>query len=166
MKFLRKVLGVICFWAICGGCFGLICFALKADKNREQKEMGNVQERKICGCVVNSNSEKRASGVFILGTGIISSGSSMNVKYYFYMQGEKGFSLEELDANDVEIIETDEVPPHIEGHFNEYGDLYKSMDMTFFSSEEYKYEMTHYDIYIPVGYITEEYKMDLFNAAN
>ena len=86
------------------------------------------------------------SGSFVLGYGCSYSSSFTDLKYYFYKKGQVGFILCSVDAQRVEIVETDDKSPCIEGLFNDDSTL--------------KFNET-YIIYVPVGTIFEEYKVEL-----
>lgn len=122
----------------------------------EKQNMENVQTKEIQSCVLTSNDS--VSGAFVLGTGGVR--SSSKVQYYFYMEGERGFVLQSLDSDRVEIVILEEGDvPHIEGHFTERGELYKSWS----TESEYDYVMNKYYLYLPSDYITEEYDMNYPN---
>lgn len=125
-------------------------------KEIKKQNMENVQTKEIQSCVLTSNDS--VSSIFVLGTGGVR--SSSKVQYYFYMEGEKGFGLQSLDSDRVEIVILEEGDvPHIEGHFTERGELYKSWS----TESEYDYVMNKYYLYLPTDYITEEYDVDLKN---
>mgnify|MGYP001057597457 CR=1 FL=1 len=118
--------------------------------------MENIQIKEIRSCILTSNDS--ISGAFVLGTGGVR--SSSKVQYYFYMEGEKGFGLQSLDSDRVEIVILEEGDmSHIEGHFNKRGELYKDWN----TESEYNYVMNRYYLYLLAGYITEEYNVNLKN---
>ena len=93
-----------------------------------------------------SNSSSSTFGSFSLGCGYVVSTSGSKLEYYFYKKGQVGYVLCSIDAKRVEIVETDDKPPCIEGSFYDNGGL--------------KWNET-YIIYVPVGTIYEEYKVQL-----
>lgn len=105
-----------------------------------------VECQEIKSFALHSETSTSASGAFYLGCGYVTSSGSTDLKYYFYKKGQVGYVLCSISASRVELVETDEKPPGIEGIFTDSGDI-KMFD--------------DYVIYVPTGTIFEEYKVEL-----
>lgn len=129
-------------------------------KAEMQRNLENVQTREIKSCLLRSKDNLSISGSFVLGVGSLSGGSFEDIEYYFYMMGRQGYALRKLDARYVEIVPTDDKEPSIVGHFDKYGELYDNRSFNTYP-KDYRYEMSHYTLYLPSDYITEEYNVDI-----
>lgn len=131
-----------------------------------QELMGDPETRSIKSCVLNSNEESHAHGQFILGVGIHNSSSSIETKYYIYVKGVEGYRLQEIDADNLEIVETDEIEPCIKGWFSDDGKVYQNVyeideyDISDYYKSDFE-EFLNYTIYVPVGTIKEQFSTDL-----
>lgn len=105
-----------------------------------------VECQEIKSFALHSEISTSTSGAFYLGCGYVASGGSTEMKYYFYKKGQVGYVLCSISASRVELVETDEKPPGIEGIFTDSGDI-KVFE--------------NYVIYVPTGTIFEEYKVEL-----
>ena len=119
---------------------------------QETEDEYQVEEKPIKSCILYSNEQASSYGSFVLGVGSYYSSSSIQFKYYIYMKGLEGFVLQDLDAENVEIVETNEKSPCIKGIFDSAGRIYKW---------EYEKDFDKYVIYVPVGYIKEDYSNEL-----
>lgn len=114
-----------------------------------------VEEKEIFSCALSKNSSSQSRAGFILGCGGFSESETENIRYYFYMTGEKGLSLQYVDASNAEIVPITEGTPRIEGHFED-GKIIRK-----FTFSDFEEEMTKYYLYLPNDYIVEEYDIDL-----
>ena len=137
-----------CFFTLCL----IICiFAYTAISTVEKQkneivEIHDVECQDIKSFSLHGNPTSNTVGSFSLGCGYVVSNSSTKLEYYFYKMGQVGYVLCSIDAKRVEIVETDDKSPCIEGFFDDNGGLKP-------------YET--YIIYVPVGTIFEEYKVEL-----
>ena len=137
-----------CFFCICM----IICIFLYTAISAVEKQKNESVETHVVECQdiksfsLHGNSTSSTFGSFSLGCGYVVSNSSTKLEYYFYKMGQVGYVLCSIDAKRVEIVETDDKPPCIEGFFDDKGGLKP-------------YET--YIIYVPVGTIFEEYKVEL-----
>lgn len=131
--------------------------------------MGDPETREIKSCILDSSVEHRAGGSFVLGVGTYTSSSSINTKYYIYIKGIEGYRLQEIDANNLEIVETDEIQPCIKGYFTDSGKVYNSaydIDLYYqggYNSSDFE-KFIDYTIYVPVGTIKEQYSTDVLQT--
>ncbi len=151
----------VVFWSILctfvlGVVFG-IYFMIKNDERIEKEMLAKVETREVKSCILTSESSSYISGAFILGCGGVYGGSYDDIQYYFYMKGEKGFGLQYVNAEYVEIVPIKEGTPYIEGHFDENGGIYHYID----GSDEFENKMKKYFLYIPAAYIVEEYSVNV-----
>lgn len=156
---IRRIVSLFVILAVIATGIAFVCYLRHMGENR-RTEMETFETRKIKSCILTSKSSEYVSGTFILGSGGVHGGSIEDIQYFFYMEGKKGFGLECLEASKVEIIPITEGTPHIEGHFDENGDLYKF----YHDSDEYNYVMGRYYLYLPAEYIVEEYDVDTNNV--
>lgn len=104
-----------------------------------------IETKEIKSIYLRQENETSASGVAFIMFGNYSKNQKINTKYYLYIKGEYGYKLQEIDADKLEIVETDEIEPCIKGDFW-YGDI----------DERYTYIA-----YIPTNSIIEEYDVNL-----
>ena len=105
-----------------------------------------VTTRDVKSCILEENEHSYSSGTFVLGFGVYGSGSSIETEYYMYIKGNEGFRLQKINSDYLEIVETDDVEPCIKGDFYSDGKVEQG---------------NNYIIYLPVGTIKEEYKVNL-----
>ncbi len=113
---------------------------------KDENEPIPIECQEIKSFALHSETATSASGAFYLGCGYVTSSGSTELKYYFYKKGQVGYVLCSISASRVELVETDEKPPGIEGIFTDSGDI-KLFE--------------NYVIYVPTGTIFEEYKVEL-----
>lgn len=111
------------------------------------------ETREIKSIVLKQENEKSASGSFLL-YGDYKSDEEIKTKYYLYIKGKEGFRLQTIDSDYLEIVETNDIEPCIKGVFNIYGKVYNRYNVLSEADAEYT-------VYVPVGTIIEEYKVDL-----
>ena len=126
------------------GIFLSITLAEKVNEVKEESFVVEYQEIKSFS--LGSETTFFGPGSFVLGCGYSVSGSCTELKYYFYKKGQVGYILCSIGVDRVEIVETNDKPPGIEGVFNDNGSFKLLED---------------YIIYVPVGTIYEEYKVRL-----
>lgn len=112
------------------------------------------ETREIKSIVLKQENEKSASGSFLLLYGNYKSDEEIKTKYYLYIKGIEGFRLQTIDSDYLEIVETNDIEPCIKGVFNIYGKVYNRYNVPSGADAEYT-------VYVPVGTIIEEYKVDL-----
>lgn len=126
-------------------------------ENIRNEMLADSGTREVKSCILTSESSSYIKGSFVLGCGGVYGGSYDDIKYFFYMEGEKGFSLQYLDADKVEIIPITEGIPYIEGHFDKNGDIYHNVGY----DEDFNKKITKYFLYLPAEYIVEEYSVNV-----
>lgn len=128
--------------------FFVFCFIFLSLENtkKDENESIPVECQEIKSFALHSETSSSTSGAFYLGCGYVTSSGSIELKYYFYKKGQVGYVLCSISASRVELVETDEKPPGIEGIFTDSGDIKLFED---------------YIIYVPTGTIFEEYKVEL-----
>ena len=141
----------------------LICLNLiGCAQETEDKDKYQVEEKPIKSCILYSTKQESSNGSFVLGVGSYYSDSSSQIKYYIYMKGLEGFVLQDLDAENVEIVETNEKSPCIKGIFDSSGRIYQSEYVGYERHEG----LDKYVIYVPEGYIKEDYSNNLKEKLN
>lgn len=122
-----------------------------------------VESREIKSCILNSEVEEKANGCFVLGVGDFNYKTNSNPYYYIYIKGVKGFRLQKIKAEHLEIVLTDEKTPCIEGVFTDRGYIYDNVREAKndnFSSKNAELAI-EYVIYVPENTIKEYYSIDL-----
>lgn len=125
--------------------------------------LADIQTKDLKSCILTSSSSSFLYGHFVLGCGGVYSSTGMDIEYYFYMYGKTGYGLEKLNANYVEIVPINEGIPYIEGHFDKNEDLYKYGNLPRYLTEQQRYELMHYTLYLPEEYIVAEYDINIGN---
>ena len=140
----------------------LICLSfVGCAKSKSKNPYTTIEEKPIKSCILDSSKSQTANGSFVLGIGSYKSSSSINVTYYIYMKGNEGYVLQDLDSNNVEIVETNDKKPCIKGVFDKFGRIYKG-EYVHDGFAEVRYDgINKYVIYVPEGYIKEDYSNDL-----
>lgn len=122
-----------------------------------------LERKSIQSCVLESSKNLDVSGSFILGIGSVGGSTYNDIKYYFYMKSENGYKLKSIDTNYVEIVETNNIEPCIEGYFTEYGDFYNEL-MCIGANEKYTKKVTSYTLYVPEGTLKQSFDINLVDA--
>lgn len=169
----ENIIAFLVFFGIIVFIIGLfVCANIEGTKrsNEDLADLENIQSKNIQSCVLSSDVREHMNGAFILGTGSFQNNQTTEFKYYLYIEGNKGYKLQNIEAKFVELVPTDEIYPHIEGHFDEYGDVF-SFKTAYERKRTGQYsnycnEMIRYTIYVPTNYITEEYQLDITTAMN
>lgn len=130
---------------------------------QETEVKPQVEEKPIKSCILYTSEQESSYGSFVLGVGSYYSSSSIQFNYYIYMQGLEGFVLQDLDAENVEIVETNEKSPCIKGFFDSSGRIFKCDYEIGFEDVE---GLNKYVIYVPEGYIKEDYSNNLKENIN
>lgn len=131
------------------------------DENTKMAERNNTEIRYIKSCISSDDS------IFILGIGGLNTGVYDTIEYYFYMERDKGYSLEHIPASRIKIVELeDDTQPYIEGHFNKDGKLITLIETLGELDMDYSSDMINYTIYIPKGYKTESFNMAQVEGVN
>lgn len=155
MKQLLKELGVVVGAVGLMGCL-LISFSMMVSALEKDTIQLELERKSIQSCVLDTKQNLEVSGDFVLGIGSLNGSTYEDIKYYFYVMGQRGYKLSSVDADYVEIVETNDIEPCIEGYFTEYGEL---CDRISCAGKDKK--MLRYTLYVPEGTLKQSYNLDL-----
>lgn len=107
------------------------------------------ETRPIKSIYLKQSTETHSRGSMFLMFGTYRSDEEVKTRYYLYVKGVEGYRLQQVDADKLEIVETNDVEPCIKGYFRVDGSINDIQD---------------YIVYIPEDSIVEEYKVSLVQS--